>query len=243
MATATTKPQSPQAEPAPAVPPLENGDRLTRPEFERRYDAMPHLKKAELIEGIVYMPSPVGHEKHGKPHFHVMAWLSTYWAATPGVEGGDNSSIRLDLDNMPQPDAFLYILPAHGGQSRSDEDDYLVGAPELVVEVASSSASYDLHAKLNVYRRHGVREYVVWRTRNRAVDWFVLRDGQFVRLEPDASGLLKSEVFPGLWLDPAALIRDDRVALIGAVQQGLQSPEHAAVVARLQAAAGGPAQP
>src|SRR3954453_7071257 len=152
--------QPPAAAP---IPPLQNGDRLTRPEFERRYDAMPGLKKAELIEGIVYMGSPVSHEGHGKPHLWLIGWLTRYLTATPGVDGGDNSSLRLDPDNMPQPDVCLYILHAAGGVIRISEDDYIEGAPELVAEVSSSSVSYDLHEKLRVYRRNGVREYLVWR--------------------------------------------------------------------------------
>src|SRR4051812_20108352 len=105
--------------PAPAIPPLQPGDRLTRAEFERRYDATPNLKKAELIEGVVYMPPPVS-DGHSSPHFDLIGWLSIYRAATPGTAGGDNGSLRLDLDNMPQPDAFLRILESHGGQSRID---------------------------------------------------------------------------------------------------------------------------
>src|SRR5262249_35635889 len=115
----------------PALPPLQNGDRLSRAEFERRYDAMPHLKKAELIEGVVYMPSPVSFQGHGGPHFNLIGWLSLYRFATPGVEGGDNTSMRLDLDNEPQPDVFLRIQPALGGQSRTDTDDLVEGAPEF----------------------------------------------------------------------------------------------------------------
>jgi Uma2 family endonuclease len=216
--------------------PLEPGDRLTRDEFERRYDAMPNLKKAELLEGIVYMPSPVRQRRHGQPHVNLITWLGTYVAATPGVEGGDNSTVRLDDENEPQPDALLFIDPARGGQARIDDDDYIAGAPELAAEVASSSVSYDLHAKLNVYRRFGVREYVVWRVRNGAIDWFVLREGQYDRLAPDAEGTLKSEVFPGLWLDAAALVRGDLARVLAVVQQGVASPEHATFVARLAAA-------
>src|SRR5256714_11903768 len=145
------------------VPPLENGDRLTRPEFERRYEAMPHLKKAELIEGVVFMPSPVRQPEHSRPQFNLITWLGQYCTFTPGVEGGDNGTLRLDLDNEPQPDAFLRILETHGGQSRVDAERYVTGAPELVAEVAASSVSLDLHAKFHVYRRNGVKEYVVWR--------------------------------------------------------------------------------
>jgi len=208
---------------AKKMPPLQNGDRLTRAEFERRYDAMPHLKKAELIEGVVYMPSPVCHVDHGGPHFNVIGWLSRYCDATPGVEGGDNSSLRLDLDNEPQPDAFLMRLPPHGGQAHIDADGYIAGAPELIVEVAASIVSYDLHVKLNAYRRNGVREYVVWRVLDGEIDWFVLREGAYERLSPDAAGVYRSEVFPGLWLDVAAMIRGDRAAVVQTLQAGLAS--------------------
>lgn len=218
---------------AEAIPPLKNGDRLTRTEFERRYDAMPHLKKAELIKGIVYMPSPVNHEKHASPHFDLIGWLWTYRLATPGVQGGDNGSLRLDLHNEPQPDAYL-LLPEHGGQARIDADGYVACAPELVAEVAASSANYDLHDKLDVYRDNRVREYVIWRVLDQAIDWFVLRGDRYEPLPLDTDGLYKSEVLPGLWLDPAALIRDDLASVLQTLQQGLASPEHAALVARLQ---------
>src|SRR5437868_7006490 len=144
------------------IPPLRNGDRLTRVEFERRYASMRDVKNAELIEGVVYIPSPVSNE-HSKAHFDAIAWMSHYAAFTPGVLGGDNGTLRLDLDNEPQPDAFLHILASHGGRVRIDEDGYVVGAPEWVGEVSASSVSIDLHAKLHVYRRSGVREYIVWR--------------------------------------------------------------------------------
>ena len=234
----TSAPSPPEAA-ARSVPPLENGDRLTRAEFERRYDAMPHLKKAELIEGIVYMGSPVGHENHGRPHGRLGGWLDRYVEGTPGVELGDNSSIRLDREAMPQPDAFLYILPESGGRFRIGEGDIAEGAPELVAEVASSSASLDLHAKREIYRRNGVREYLVWRTRERALDWFVLRGDDFQTLPPGPDGVFRSEIFPGLWLDFEALIRSDRAAVSAVLRRGLASPEHAAFVARLQAPGGG----
>jgi len=215
------------------IPPLENGDRLSRVEFERRYGAMPALKKAELIEGIVYMPSPVRHCQHGAPHSYLMGWLVVYKAGTPGVQVGDNSTVRLDLDNEPQPDGSLLIDPECGGQTRISADGYIEGAPELVLEVASSSASYDLHAKLHVYRRNGVREYVVWRVLDEAIDWFVLRDGEYERLAPGDDGILRSEVFAGLWLDPAALIRRDLATVLATVQRGVAGPDHAAFAAIL----------
>jgi Uma2 family endonuclease len=223
-----------------ALPVLENGDRLTRAEFERRYNAMPQLKKAELIEGVVYVPSPVRHRQHGLPHAHLVGWLFHYAANTPGVEVGDNSSVRLDLDNEPQPDALLFIDPACGGQVRINDDGIIEGAPELVAEVASSSVSYDLHAKLHVYRRNGVHEYLVWRVLEREIDWFVLRAGQYERMPVDAQGLIRSEVFPGLWLDPAALVRGDLATVLAIVQQGLASPEHVAFATHLHPPAATP---
>src|SRR5262249_47215289 len=165
---------------------------------------------------------------------HLSTWLGVYEAATPGVEGGDNGTVRLDLDNEPQPDALLLIDPARGGQAVISADDYLERAPELVAEIAASSASYDLHSKFHVYRRNEVREYVVWRVLDRAVDWFLLHDGQFERLPPDADGVLRSRVFPGLWLDPAALVGNDLAKVLAVLEQGLASPEHAAFRARLQ---------
>jgi Uma2 family endonuclease len=200
---------------------------------------MPHLKKAELIEGVVYVPSPARHRKHGKPHLHLVAWLGAYEAATPGVDGADNGTVRLDPDNEPQPDAFLLIDPARGGQARIGEEDYVEGAPELVAEVAASSASYDLHEKLRAYRRNGVREYVVVRVLDHAVDWFRLRGKRYQRAAPDAAGRLQSEVFPGLWLDPAAILRGDLARVLAVLQKGLDSPGHAVFVKRLQKAAAG----
>ena len=233
MSTVTSPGQQSAASPEP-IPPLEPGDRLSRAEFERRYEAMPHLKKAELIEGVVYMPSPVRFRRHSRPHAHFIGWLVTYEAGTPGVEVGDNGTARLDLDNEPQPDALLLIDLAHGGQARISENDYIESAPELVGEIAASSASYDLNIKLHVYRRNGVREYVVWRVLDRAVDWFVLREDRYERQTPDAEGLLRSEIFPGLWLDPAALVRGDLAGVLAVLQGGLASPDHSAFVAKLQ---------
>jgi Uma2 family endonuclease len=231
---AATKPPSQLSLPPDGlIPPLEPGDRLTRAEFERRYEAMPNLKKAELIEGVVYMPSPVRFRRHAQPNRHFSTWLGIYEAATPGVAGADNGTIRLDQDNEPQPDGMLFIDPACGGQARISPDDYVEGAPELVGEVATSSVSFDLGSKLQVYRRNGVREYVVWRVLDKAIDWFVLRDGRYDPLAPGADGVLRSQVFPGLWLDPAALVAGDLARVLAVLQQGLASSEHAAFVAQL----------
>jgi Uma2 family endonuclease len=231
-----TQRSTPDAPSKGQIPPLENGDHLSRAEFERRYDAMPHLKKAELIEGVVYVPSPVRHPQHGEPHAHVITWLGVYKAATPGTGVGDNSTARLDLENEPQPDALLLIKPAWGGRSRLTPDGFIEGAPELVSEVAASSVSYDLHNKLKVYQRNGVQEYIVWRVEDRAIDWFALRDSRYELLTADPQGIIRSQVFPGLWLDWAALVNDDLGAVLVVLQRGLTSPEHAAFVARLKTA-------
>jgi Uma2 family endonuclease len=220
---------------ATSPPPLENGDRLSRAEFERRYAAMTGVK-AELIEGIVHMPSPVRYKRHGEPHANLNGWLFNYKLATPGVGSGDNVSVRLDLDNEPQPDLLLMIDSGDAGQARITEDDFIEGAPELVAEIASSSVSYDLGAKLHAYRRNGVREYLVWRVLDAAFDWFVLRDGRYEPLPPDDDGILRSRTFPGLWLDPAALLGGDLARVIEKLNQGLASPEHAAFVERLRGA-------
>lgn len=216
------------------IPPLQSGDRLTRDEFERRYRAMPHVNKAELIEGEVHMPMPVSYEFHAEPHLIVSGWVALYLASTPGVGGGDNATIRLDNANEPQPDLILFIKPEHGGRVSIDAEGYITGAPEFIFEVSASTVSIDLGKRLNAYRRNHVLEYVVWRVYDSALDWFVYRSGQFDRLEADrGDGLLKSEVFPGLWLDAPALLRRDLATVLAALNRGLASRDHAAFVERL----------
>jgi hypothetical protein len=221
---------------AAAVPPLCNGDRLTRAEFERRYEAMPHIKKAELIEGIVFMPSPVRLPEHGEPHADLIAWLNYYRSKTPYLRIGDNSTSRLDEDNEPQPDAML-LLPAWAGSSARLENGYVCGAPDLVCEVAASSVSIDLHGKKNAYRRNGVKEYLAWRVEDEKVDWFALVEGRFEPMPADERGRIRSKVFPGLWLDVAALLAGDLPRLFAAVDEGASTPEHRAFVERLTASA------
>lgn len=206
------------------LPPLENGDKLTRHEFERRYTAMPEVKKAELIEETVYMASPLRAKAHGKPYAHILGWLTAYEAATPGVEALDNATVRLDLYNEPQPDALLRLET--GGQSSISEDDYVEGAPELIVEIAASSASLDLNQKRNVYRRNQVREYLVWRTYELAFDWFYWQNGEYVALTANDEGVVCSEVFPGLWLAKEALLTGDLARVLAVGQQGVASDEH-----------------
>ena len=196
----------------PAVFPLENGDRLSRAEFERRYEAMPDIK-AELIERVVHVASPTS-LSHGEPHARLGAWLSLYADRHLECSVVDNVTVRLSARSEVQPDL---LLRRERGTSRRDADDYVEGPPELVVEIAASSVSIDLHAKRRVYERAGVLEYLVWRTRDRAVDWFELRNGRYALIVPGPDGLLESRQFPGLRLSVELLLDGsvgDLVALL-----------------------------
>ena len=215
------------------IPPLENGDRLTRLEFERRYNAMPELKKAELIEGTVYMASPLRFEPHAEPHANLMGWLWTYKVATPGVWLGDNPSVRLDLDNEPQPDAALLIDASCGGRSSLGPEGYIQGAPELVLEVAASSATIDLGDKKRAYRRNGVKEYLVWLVFEQEIAWFSLEAERYIPLKADASGIFRSQVFPGLWLARSAMLQGDMAEVLSVLQAGLASAAHQAFAQQL----------
>ncbi len=220
-----------------AIPPLENGDRLTRAEFERRYAAMPAGCRAQLIEGIVYMAIALRFRSHGQPHSQLHGWLFNYQVATPGIEIADAITVRLDDDNEPQPDIALFVDPAAGGQTQLSSDDYVEGAPELLAEISASTASIDLGAKKTAYQRNGAQECVVWRVLDGAVDWFYLENGQYVDLLPDADGITRSRQFPGLWLDRAALLQGDMPRVLAMLQSGLTTDAHQAFVAALPAAA------
>ena len=214
---------------------LQEGLRLSRAEFERRSAERPDLKKVELIEGVVRMPSAVRYASHGRPHAAMVGWLVAYATATPGVHVVDNATLRLDGDNDLQPDAALLIDPGAGGRARVSADDYLEGAPELVVEVAASSASRDLHGKLRVYERNGVREYLVWRVPDRRLDWFELVRGTYRSRAAAAAGVVRSAVFPGLWLNVGALLDDDLAAVLRTLHEGVADPSHAAFLEGLRA--------
>jgi len=216
-------------EPASAAlePLLEPGDRLSRDEFERRYERT-EIKKAELIERTVYMPSPVRAQSHAGPQSLLAAWLVLYASETPGVASFDNPTVRLDLDNEPQPDLVLMKLPGKGGQARLSADDYIEGAPEFIAEIVGSSRAYDLHQKKSAYRRSGVREYLAWITGENRLIWWEIRDGEYHEIKPESDGLLKSGIFKGLWLDTAALLRGDMRAVLAALRGGLDCAEHAA---------------
>ena len=216
-----------------SIPRLQPGDRLTRAEFERRYRAMPGIK-AELIEGVVHMPSPVRYARHGKPHLILATWLGTYASLTPGIEHyGDNTTVRLDEDNEPQPDLFMLLPPHLGGLAHVDQDDYIVGPPTLAIEVAASSVSIDLHDKKNAYRRNGVREYLVWRVEDDAVDWFALHESRFDPI-PAPDGVLQSRAFPGLSLHVPHLLQQNVSELLKHLTDACKSAEHDAFTSRLR---------
>ena len=224
---------------APPVPPLRDGDRMDAEEFLRRYWATPEDFRAELIGGTVHVSSPVSAERHGDPLFDLIGWLAQYRMVVSGVIGATDATVVLGPHAVPQPDACLRIQPEAGGQSGRTADALIDGAPEFVSEVSNSSARTDLDPKLEDYRAAGVREYLVWRTADGEVDWFVLRGaGETARFEPLAEdgGLLKSEAFPGLWLDRAALLRRDMRAVSAALRHGLESPGHHAFATRLESA-------
>jgi Uma2 family endonuclease len=213
-----------------AIPLLRDGDRLDASEYERRYDAMPDLKKCELIRGVVYMGSPVRDKQHGEPHAHLGGWLGSYFVSTPIVAGGNNSTIRLDDENRPQPDLLLRLRPEHGGQCRRDADGYLVGAPELIIEVADQTEALDTGIKREIYEESGVREYIVWRVERDLIEWWIRRESCFEALPADEAGIFRSETFPGLWLDSAAMRRGDLARVLAVLQEGLMSPAHRAFI-------------
>ena len=195
--------------------PLESGDRLSRDEFHRRYSLRPDLKKAELVEGVVYVASPVRIEQHGEPHTLLAGWAFTYGVTHPEVRIATDTTVRFDERNEVQPDLFLFN-PARADAIR--DDGYFHGPPDLVVEVAASSAAYDLHAKKAVYEQFGVPEYVVWDVEGGRVLWFVLESGAYSELTPAKNGIFESRQFPGLRLDTKALLEGDRKKLVAAIR-------------------------
>ncbi len=217
------------------VPRLLNGDHLTVPEFERRYEATPEIKKAELIEGIVIMPSPTSND-HSESHGTLVFFLKHYAHATPGVSCGLNGSIRLDGRNEYQPDAFLRIQSEKLGQTKVGKKGLLDGGPEFVAEITVSSAGYDLHEKKSVYQRALVPEYFVWQVMDAQIQWFALEQGEYVELKPQHDGAIHSKIFPGLWLDTRALIAGDEAKVSRLLEEGLKSPEHTAFIKKLAAA-------
>jgi Uma2 family endonuclease len=219
---------------APTVtPPLIQGDRLSRDEFERRYAAMPEGCQAELIDGIVYMAPALRVKSHGQPHSLLNLWLTSYYISTDGLIVADAPTVRLGPQQEPQPDLVLMIAPEYGGQARLSQDDYIEGAPELVAEIAASTVGLDLGAKHKMYHSQGVQEYLVWRVLEQGLDWFSWRDGGYIELLADGDGISRSRVFPGLWLDRAALIQGDMKRVLAVLETGLETAEHDAFMADL----------
>lgn len=218
-----------------ALEPLRDGLRMDSDEFKARFDATPGLRRAELLEGVVHMPPALNILGHGFENSNLITWLTLYRTATPGLLMANAASVRVDDRNTPEPDALLMILPDYGGRAKI-VDDKVVGGPELVCEVANTTEARDLGPKLALYHRAGIREYLVWRTEDASVEWFTWRTEGYAYLMPDAAGVVRSETFPGLWLDVLALLRDDFGAVNATLQAGIATPEHATFVARLAAA-------
>jgi Uma2 family endonuclease len=221
----------------PGITPLRTlveGQRLDQPTFHALYQAMPPETRAELINGVVYLPGPIG-PAHGRAQIPAIVWLGEYAENTLGVGGLIHVTTSLGWKSELEPDALLRVLAECGGRTR-EEKDFLRGAPELVIEFAETTRYHDLGPKLEDYERAGVLEYIVRAIEPDEVLWFVLRKGRFVDLEPGPDGIYRSEVFPGLWLDPGALLAGDRRRLRAVVDLGCATPEHAAFVATLAAA-------
>jgi Uma2 family endonuclease len=213
------------------APPLQPGDHLTRAEFLRIWEQHPEIKFAELIGGVVYMPSPLTRQ-HGIADRYTAGWLFLYEAQTPGTEGGNNATMMMQGDETLQPDDYLRIRPDYGGRSCND-GKYVAGSPELIAEICVSSASYDLHEKLELYEREGVLEYVAILMREQEIRWHRLTGKGYKLLQPSKNGIWKSKVFPGLWLDGKAMLAGDAARVLAVLQKGLKSPEHAAFVKKL----------
>ena len=213
------------------TPTLRDGDRLTREEFMRRWEAMPDLNWAELIDGIVYMPSPVS-KVHRDFHYLLTAWTIAYVTATPSCEGGTGTWL-MSKDGVLQPDIDLCIKPQHGGQSRV-EGKYLAGAPELIVEVSHTTSHRDSGVKLRLYERSGVREYLIVRPEKKQAIWRELVEGSYREMAAGRDGILRSRVFPGLWLDLEALWNGDMAGLAAVVHRGIATAEHAEFVRKLE---------
>ena len=215
------------------IPTLDSGDRLTQKEFHRRYEAMPEHVRAELINGVVYMASPVRTEYHGRPHAAMMAFLGYYRVATDGVDLLDNASYIASDDYEPQPDCVLRVKEECGGKSWVNNEDYLEGSPEMIVEIASSSVSFDLREKFELYERKGVSEYIVWRVLDEQIDWFALENGKYKKFTANEHGIVESKVFPGLELNVPAMLEGELKTVFADLQTGLASKKYLDFVKKL----------
>jgi len=225
---------STQASSSDALPLLESGDHLDQPAFHERYQQMPSDFRAELIGGFVVVPSPLS-QKHARYHAHVIRWLGQYEADTCGAAVYDNATVILGPDSELQPDACLIVEPDCGGRTNTDRRGYVMGPPELIVEVASSSESYDLHDKRREYERAGVQEYLVVVIRDQRIRSFRLHDGRYNERPVDADGIWRSSIFPDLWLDTKALLDLDSAKVDQTQRAGMATPAaHATFVQALR---------
>jgi Uma2 family endonuclease len=200
------------------TPPLESGDVLDGAEYWRRYCATSDKLKSERINGKVYIMSPLRAVYHGNPHLLLAQWIATFAMHDPTLIGSDNATVRMNADNDPQPDLCLLRV---NGQTRFDDEGYILGAPELIVEVAGSSASYDFREKRDVYEAAGVGEYLVFETIEGRIEWWRADNGRFVDIS-QVDGIYKSVLFPGLWLDAEALRAANALKLIQTLEQGMR---------------------
>lgn len=233
MATATSHSETPPVRER-KFPYLENGDCLTVEEFLRRWEAMPDLKHAELINGVVFMNAAVRFRDHGKQVARIYFWLGMYDSLTPHLNCGAESSVQITEQALLQPDACLFLPAGAGGMCQISKAGYLSGPPELIVEVSASSASRDLHQKREIYEQSGVKEYVVWSVFENRIQWFVNRGGSFQEISPDEQHIFRSEIFPGLWLNAAAMLSGEMKTIRETVEKGAATPEHAAFVQAIQ---------
>jgi hypothetical protein len=216
---------------ADLVPPLQSGDRLSRAEFLRRWHLHPEIKRAELIGGVVYMPSPLT-RLHGVTDNTAATWLGTYRAHTPGTESGSNATTLMEGEETPQPDEYLRVLPEYGGRSRN-EGKFIAGGPELITEISVTSASIDMNQKFELYERMGVQEFIAILMYEQEIRWHRLGAKGYKQIEPSAGSIWKSKVFPGLWLDGKAMLANDAAKVLATLGKGLRSAEHAAFVNKL----------
>ena len=212
--------------------PLEPGDEMTAAEFRRRNAVTSEDLRAELVEGFVYMSAAV-RTAHGGPHSLMIGCLEIYCGETPGLDCLADATDRLDDENEPRPDVAAFIEPGYGGRCRIDRQGYLTGGPQFICEIAASTEFLDRGMKRRVYQRHGVEEYLVWRTRREFIETYRLIDGDLVLVDADADGIYRSRIFPGLWLDLAAAVGKDRRRLHRTLREGIETDEHAAFVSRL----------
>jgi Uma2 family endonuclease len=222
----------PRTRPRHPLPSLDNGDRMTQQEFHRRYEAYPNDVKIELIGGTVYVASPM-RTPHGDLTWKLVIPLDYFTEHTPGIRGSDGASVILGESSEPQPDLHLRLLPEYGGQSRLDKKKYLIGAPEFIAEIAHSTRSLDMNQKREDYLAAGVQEYLVVCVEEKEFHWFHFPSKR--KLKADRRGIWKSRIFPGLWIDQAALFALDSARLRAAVQEGIASPEHAEFIRTLEA--------